>query len=424
MTARGDGTTLVGSDVPRRTRSARLTAYPKDLLTSPLDIRALHVTVRPGGPRLGAEPVGRDAPAPGLTRGSDRLTLAFEGLLTRTDGDPWLAAVAVLAALALGAAHAVAPGHGKTVMAFYLSGRRAGALRSAATVGATVTATHTAGVLALGLLVSAGTAFVPARVYPWLSVASGLLVVVVGLTLLREAARRAGRSGASGGSGGTPVGGDGAHRHGPLGRAHSHRPLAVPALAVAGGSVATLVRPAVDVDTEEEDQLREHGHDQLHDQGDAHDHPHGHGAYEHPHDHEPQQHPHQHEPHQHEHLPATAPAVPDGTISLRGLVAMGLAGGLLPSPSAVLVLLGAIALGHPWFGVALVVAFGLGMATTLAVVGVLVMRLRERAERRLALRPGSRATAVLRLAPLLTAVVVVALGAALATRGLQATGLG
>jgi nickel/cobalt transporter (NicO) family protein len=193
---------------------------------------------------------------------------------------------------------------------------------------------------------------------------------------------------------------------------------------VAGGSVATLVRPAVDVDTEEEDQLREHGQDHLHDQGDAHDHPHGHGAYEHPHDHEPQQHPHQHEPHQHEHLPATAPAVPDGTISLRGLVAMGLAGGLLPSPSAVLVLLGAIALGHPWFGVALVVAFGLGMATTLAVVGVLVMRLRERAERRLALRPGSRATAVLRLAPLLTAVVVVGLGAALASRGLQATGLG
>ena len=68
---------------------------------------------------------------------------------------------------------------------------------------------------------------------------------------------------------------------------------------------------------------------------------------------------------------------------------MGLAGGLLPSPSAVLVFLGALAVGHPWFGVALVVAFGLGMATTLAVVGVLVMRLRERVERRLVRRPGS-----------------------------------
>jgi ABC-type nickel/cobalt efflux system permease component RcnA len=406
MTAQGDGMTLVGSDVPRRTRSARLTAYPKDLLTSPLDIRALHVTVRPGGPRLGAEAVGRDAPAPGLTRGSDRLTLAFEGLLTRTDGDPWLAAVAVLAALALGAAHAVAPGHGKTIMAFYLSGRRAGALRSAATVGATVTATHTAGVLALGLLVSAGTAFVPARVYPWLSVTSGLLVVAVGLTLLREAARRrTGGSGSAGGSGGTPGGGDGTHRHGPLGRAHSHGPLPVAVLPVGGGSVATLVRPEVAVVTEPDD--HEHGH------------PHEHGD---PHHHELNQHDHDGD---HEHVHGLAPvAVAHGTISRRGLVAMGLAGGLLPSPSAVLVLLGAIALGHPWFGVALVVAFGLGMATTLAVVGVVVMRLRERAERRLALRPGSRATAVLRLAPLLTAVVVVSLGTVLAARGLQATGLG
>jgi ABC-type nickel/cobalt efflux system permease component RcnA len=158
----------------------------------------------------------------------------------------------------------------------------------------------------------------------------------------------------------------------------------------------------------------------LHD----HDHPHEH-HWPHRHDHAD---PHLHGTHQHDgdhqHAHRLAPvAAADGTISRRGLVAMGLAGGLLPSPSAVLVLLGAIALGQPWFGVALVVAFGLGMATTLAVVGVVVMRLRERAERRLALRPGSRTTAVLRLAPVLTAVVVVGLGALLAARGLQATGL-
>ena len=139
----------------------------------------MRLTVRPGGPRLGSDG-SAGVPVPALARGADRLTLAFEGLLTRTEGHPLLGLVALLAALALGAAHAVAPGHGKTIMAFYLSGRREGALRAAATVGATVTATHTAGVLALGLLVSAGTAFVPARVYPWLSVASGLLVVLSG----------------------------------------------------------------------------------------------------------------------------------------------------------------------------------------------------------------------------------------------------
>ena len=125
MTARGDGTTLLRSDAPERSRSARLTSYPQDLLSSPLDERTLRLSVRPGGPRLtgdAADGAGDAAgvPAGSLTRGADRLTLAFEGLLSRTEGNPLLGLVALLGALALGAAHAVAPGHGKTVMAFYL----------------------------------------------------------------------------------------------------------------------------------------------------------------------------------------------------------------------------------------------------------------------------------------------------------------
>ena len=327
MTARGDGTTLARSDVPRRTRSARLTAYPKDLLTSPLDVRSLRLSVTPGGPRLGADS-SAVAPTPGLTRGADRLTLAFEGLLTRTEGNPWLGFVAVLAALALGAGHAVAPGHGKTIMAFYLSGRREGALRSAATVGATVTVTHTAGVLLLGLLVSAGTAFVPARVYPWLSVVSGLLVVLVGLTLLAESARRRTRAHS-----------DGTHSHGLLGTPHTHTPHPnspvehAPVGILVGatpGPAGTHSSPAVDhapvgilVRDAEHEHRHPHGHDHPHEHGHAHSHP---------------------------HRPVEAEAT-----SRRGLIAIGLAGGLLPSPSALLVLLGAIALGHAWFGVALVV---------------------------------------------------------------------
>jgi nickel/cobalt transporter (NicO) family protein len=108
--------------------------------------------------------------------------------------------------------------------------------------------------------------------------------------------------------------------------------------------------------------------------------------------------------------------------SRRGLIAMGLAGGLLPSPSAVLVFLGALAVGHPWFGVALVVAFGLGMATTLAVVGVLVMRLRERVERRFVGRHGTRTALVLRVLPLATALTVTGLGLLLALKGVNALG--
>ena len=148
-----------------------------------------------------------------------------------------------------------------------------------------------------------------------------------------------------------------------------------------------------------------------------HEHPH-----EHPHGHEhhaDEHRPHPHAPHDHDHDHAHEAAAP----SRRGLVAMGLAGGLLPSPSALIVFLGALAVGRPWFGVALVVAFGIGMAVTLATVGLLVMRLRERAERRLGARPHSRLTPLLRAVPLLTAATVVVLGAALALRGLTATGI-
>ena len=65
---------------------------------------------------------------------------------------------------------------------------------------------------------------------------------------------------------------------------------------------------------------------------------------------------------------------------------MGLVGGLVPSPSALVLLLGAIAVGKAWFGVVLVVGFGLGMAVTLAGVGLLATDLLGRAERLIARR--------------------------------------
>jgi ABC-type nickel/cobalt efflux system permease component RcnA len=319
---------------------------------------------------------------------------------------------ALLAALALGAAHAVAPGHGKTIMAFYLSGRREGALRSAATVGATVTATHTAGVLTLGLLISAGTTFVPARLYPWLGVVSGLLVAGVGLSLLRDSTRSL-RS---------------FHRHPHL---HSQHPHPHPHSHPHGPDAAHHTQPktpeALDTSTAVQRQpisvgapratvaLREPStapagaassglvHDHT-GRGSTHSHGGSHGHL--------RLHPHSADP-------TDDPAAP----SRRDLVAIGLAGGLLPSPSALLVLVGAIGLGHPWFGVAMVVSFGLGMAATLALVGLFVMHLRERAERRLRSHPTPRHTRVLSYSPAVTASVVLLLGAALAGRGLITTGM-
>jgi nickel/cobalt exporter len=395
VTARGDGVTLVRANVAQTSTSRRLTHYPKDLLSSPLDVRSADLQVRPGGAHLDRSAVGTSTGVATVVGG---VTGSFQGLATKYDGSVFVAITALLAALALGAGHAVAPGHGKTIMAFYLSGRQHGALRAATTVGATVTATHTAGVLALGVLVSAGTAFVPARIYPWLTVLSGALVVTVGLTLLRTA-RHGHTHGPSGHS----------HTHDPGGHGHSHTHADLPngdgarGHARSAGVSAPVIRaypeaaPGVGtlVAEPEQDDPPHHSHD---------DHPH---------------HDHEHHSHDADHTHnAPQPAAP----RQRGLIAIGLAGGLLPSPSAVLVFLGALAVGHPWFGVALVIAFGLGMATTLAIVGVLVMRLRERVERRLIRRPGTRTALVLTVLPVLTAVTVTVLGLLLALKGVHSLG--
>lgn len=96
---------------------------------------------------------------------------------------------------------------------------------------------------------------------------------------------------------------------------------------------------------------------------DHNDHGHGHDHYDHSHEH-----PHEHGPHTHSHLP------PDGQpASLRGLLALGVSGGLLPCPSALVVMLGAIALHRIAFGMLLIVAFSVGLASVLTGIGLLLV---------------------------------------------------
>ena len=99
---------------------------------------------------------------------------------------------------------------------------------------------------------------------------------------------------------------------------------------------------------------------------------------------------------------------------------MGVAGGLVPSPSALVVLLSAIALGRTIFGVILVIAYGAGMAATLTLAGILLVRVRDRYAARL--RAG-RATSALRrwsrVAPFATASLVIVVGLGLAVRSLS-----
>jgi ABC-type nickel/cobalt efflux system permease component RcnA len=96
---------------------------------------------------------------------------------------------------------------------------------------------------------------------------------------------------------------------------------------------------------------------------------------------------------------------------------MGVAGGLVPSPSALIVLLGAIGLGRTWFGVALVAAYGIGMAATLTATGLLLVKLAARLDRLATVRSGLLGR-LARLTPVGTALVVLILGIGLAIRSL------
>lgn len=127
-----------------------------------------------------------------------------------------LAALAV--AFILGAAHALTPGHGKTIVAAYLVGTR-GTIRHAALLGAIVTFTHTITVFALGLC----TLFlfqyvVPANVIRVLGAISGISIVMIGGWMLYRRLRGAGH----GHHHHHHDHGDHDHHHGPGGHTHSH----------------------------------------------------------------------------------------------------------------------------------------------------------------------------------------------------------
>lgn len=107
--------------------------------------------------------------------------------------------------------------------------------------------------------------------------------------------------------------------------------------------------------------------------------------------------------------------------TIRGTILLGFVSGLVPSPSAVVVLVGAAALGQAWFGLLLVLAYGVGLALTLTAAGFAVVKLGSGVNRALARRPrwaaGPAAALIRRTAPLGSAFVVVALGAGLLFKG-------
>src|SRR5579862_2477195 len=253
---------------------------------------------------------------------SSAQTDALTRLLHQQQITPWMIAAALGIAFVLGAAHALTPGHGKTIVAAYLVGSR-GTLKHAAFLGAMVTFTHTVSVFLLGL----ATLFlfqyvVPQKVTQVLGAISGVSIVLIGAWMLSKRLRRAGH----------------VHSHD-----HSHG--------------------------------HDHDHDYPHAHALAHDHHHHEHTHDHVHDHV---HPHEHthdehtHSHGHSHGPGGHSHVPD-EISWSGLVALGASGGLVPCESALVLLLTAIALRRVGLGLLLLVSFSLGLALVLMAIGILVI---------------------------------------------------
>ena len=171
--------------------SRELTAYPKDLLSSPLDVR--QVSLRVGTettPQMGAAGVkGRPQNPAGLSIGgrSDRFTelVALQNLTP-----PGILA-ALLVAFVWGGLHSLTPGHGKTIVAAYLVGSR-GTARHAIYLGLITTFTHTAGVFLLGLATYFASRYIlPEQLFPWISILSGVLVIIIGIRLFAARLRNA-----------------------------------------------------------------------------------------------------------------------------------------------------------------------------------------------------------------------------------------
>jgi nickel/cobalt transporter (NicO) family protein len=286
----------------------------------------------------------------------------------------WLWAIA--AAFGWGALHSLTPGHGKTLVGAYLIGERATA-NHALFLALTTTITHTLGVFALGLVALFATQYIlPQQLYPWLSLLSGLMVVAIGVQLLRHRfGHHLSHSPHPGHHHGVHHHGahhHGAHHHG----AHHHH-----------GSDHHSGHPHHDSDRHHghphaldhhhdhphhpEHHLKhhlkhhpEHHHHGYHDHHDHHDHD-DHDHYDHNH-HPQHHHGHSHQSHHHSHDSALP-------VTWRSLLLLGIAGGILPCPAALVLLLGAIALNQVALGLALVVAFSLGLAGVLTAIGLVLV---------------------------------------------------
>jgi ABC-type nickel/cobalt efflux system permease component RcnA len=145
-----------------------------------------------------------------------------------------------------------------------------------------------------------------------------------------------------------------------------------------------------------------HDHDHLHDHdGHDHDHLHNHGG-------------HDHGARGHTHLP---PGADGSEITWRSLLALGVSGGIMPCPSALVVMLAAISMNRVGYGLVLIVAFSLGLASALTAAGMAFVY----GGKLLSKFPSSGK--FMRVMPAASAFVISVLGAAICYQSLRQAGI-
>ena len=263
----------------------------------------------------------------------------------------------------IGAVHAATPGHGKTIAAAYIVGAR-GRPVDAVILGVFVTLSHTSGIVLVGILASIGMpGMVPQRIEAWLALITGLLVIVIGLWTLwtqRELimqlqgvppmpAHAPDHSHDHAEMRFRPHTHDHGHGHHQLGHDHAH------------GAA--------------HDHSHDHAHGDDHTHGDHHGHGNDHNHGDHPkRDEEAGYHSHGWGfKHTHDLKLATT-----NRPGLWVLIGLGVAGGLLPDPAALAILLNALAQGKVMLGLGTVVVFSVGFAATLVVVGVVAAKVGQK----------------------------------------------
>lgn len=144
-----------------------------------------------------------------------------------------------------------------------------------------------------------------------------------------------------------------------------------------------------------------HGHAQDY------EHAHVHAAHEHSHEHSHRQgHGHSHGGLSHTHDGHTHSHVPEGEISIKSLMVLGASGGLVPCPSALVLLLSAISIGRTGFGLLLLLSFSLGLALVLMATGLVVLY----AKNLFPERKGGGQSVFVRVMPIISAAVILVIG--------------